>query len=221
MIAMDLRKYHAFVFDFDGVIADSVEVKTEAFANLFEKYDLEIQQNVIEHHRNHGGMPRAEKIHHYYSTFLCKPIDDVELSVLCDKFSILVVDKVVASPEIQGVKNFLDFWYGTLPLFINSATPDSEIILIVTRRGLRKYFVEILGSGKSKSENLAYIIDKHQIEATKCLFFGDAPSDYDAATNCDVDFIGIVPTSDSPLLRHAPHIRWFRNFDEIQANSER
>ncbi|MEE9509964.1 MAG: HAD hydrolase-like protein [Candidatus Bathyarchaeia archaeon] len=54
-------KYQAFFFDFDGVLADSVEVKTRAFAKLFESYGPEIQARVVEHHRKNGGMTRKDK----------------------------------------------------------------------------------------------------------------------------------------------------------------
>ena len=40
--------YKALFFDFDGVLADSVEVKTNAFAKLFEKFGSEIQAKVLE-----------------------------------------------------------------------------------------------------------------------------------------------------------------------------
>jgi len=209
------KKYDALVFDFDGVIADSVEVKTKAFVKLFEKYDSEIQQKIAIHHSQHGGMTRVEKIRYYYNAFIGKTLDNEILAALCDEFSELVVDKVVAASEIQGVKDFLDFCNSTALCFIDSATPDAEIVKIVSRRGLRKYFYEILGSGKSKADNLTYILEKYQIEPRRCLFFGDAASDYNAARERGVDFVGILPDSDAPLLQHAPNIRWFHNFSEI------
>jgi len=43
-------EYKALFFDFDGVLADSVEVKTDAFSKLFEKFGPEIQAKVVEHH---------------------------------------------------------------------------------------------------------------------------------------------------------------------------
>ena len=63
---MGYSRIDALFFDFDGVIADSVEVKTDAFAELFNDEGLEVQQKVIDHHRNHGGMTRREKFQHYY-----------------------------------------------------------------------------------------------------------------------------------------------------------
>ena len=59
--------YEAFFFDFDGVLADSVEVKTRAFARLFESYGPEVVARVVAHHRYHGGMTRIEKIKQFRS----------------------------------------------------------------------------------------------------------------------------------------------------------
>ena len=38
----------AIIFDFDGVILDSVNVKTKAFELLYEEYGPEIQKKVVE-----------------------------------------------------------------------------------------------------------------------------------------------------------------------------
>ena len=104
---MDTMRYEAFFFDFDGVLADSVEVKTRAFAKLFEPYGTEIEAKVVDHHRRNGGMTRVDKFRHYYKEFLQEPLNDEMLDSLCRKFSQLVVDEVVESPEIPGAEKFL------------------------------------------------------------------------------------------------------------------
>ena len=43
----------AIVFDFDGVILDSVEIKTKAFARLFEEHGPDVQRQVVEIGRAH------------------------------------------------------------------------------------------------------------------------------------------------------------------------
>ena len=96
--------------------------------------------------------------------------------------------------------------------FVVSATPDDEISLIVDRRGLKHYFREILGSSKSKQENLVFLMEKYDIQSRESLFFGDAESDYRAAKACKVDFVGIAPGPEDPLLEVAPEIRWVRDF---------
>ena len=61
-----LNSYKAFIFDFDGVLVDSVNIKANAFGELFKEFGSEIQKKIIEHHLSHGVMARAEKIKYYY-----------------------------------------------------------------------------------------------------------------------------------------------------------
>ena len=208
-------RYEAFFFDFDGVLADSVEVKTRAFAKLFEPYGPAIVTKVVDHHRNNGGMTRVDKFHHYYREFLGKPLDEAELQRLCNEFSRLVVDEVVFAPEIPGAENFLKKWHNSVKCFMVSATPDDEIKEIVKRRGIDIYFHEILGSSCSKSDNVNYLLNKYGLVPERCLFFGDAESDYLAANASGVNFIGIVPGPDAPLLQVALEVKWARNFVEL------
>ena len=57
----------AYFFDFDGVIVDSVQIKAKAFALLFESHGSQIQEKIVSHHLNNGGMTRSEKIKYYFS----------------------------------------------------------------------------------------------------------------------------------------------------------
>ena len=67
-----MPRYEAFFFDFDGVLADTVEVKTRAFAHIFEPFGAAVRDKVIEHHRNNSGVPRADKFRYYFEHFLKK-----------------------------------------------------------------------------------------------------------------------------------------------------
>ncbi|MBW2003745.1 MAG: HAD family hydrolase [Deltaproteobacteria bacterium] len=210
-----MKDIDAIFLDFDGVLADSVEVKTRAFAKLFERYGPAIEAKVVEHHRNNGGMTRVDKFRHYYREFLGKQLDKAELQQLCNDFSRLVVDEVVSAPEIPGAENFLKKWYNIVKCFVVSATPDDEIKEIVKRRGIDIYFHEILGSSCSKSDNIIYLLNKYELAPKQCLFFGDAESDYWAANASGVDFIGILLNKNAPLLQIAPDIRWARDFIDL------
>ena len=55
-----------FVFDFDGVLADSVNIKTLAFYELYKEYGDSISSKVVEHHEANGGVSRFEKIKLYH-----------------------------------------------------------------------------------------------------------------------------------------------------------
>ena len=60
----------AIVFDFDGVIVDSVPIKTEAFRELYWPYGEEVVHKVAEHHIKNGGLPRSKKFKIYHNKFL-------------------------------------------------------------------------------------------------------------------------------------------------------
>jgi phosphoglycolate phosphatase-like HAD superfamily hydrolase len=207
-----LQDWQAFFFDFDGVLADSVEVKTKAFARLFEPFGAEVSAKVVDHHRRHSGVTRVEKFRHYYREFLHQPLTEEELAALCRRFAQLVVDEVVAAPEIPGAEAFLQAVGENLPCFVVSAAPENEVREIVQRRGWRQYFREVRGAPRSKRENLETLIDQYSLNPQRCWFFGDAESDYRAAQACGVHFLGVVPGPEAPLLQVAPEITWVRDF---------
>lgn len=204
--------YEAFFFDFDGVLADSVEVKTRAFAKLFEPHGPKVVRKVIAHHRRYGGMTRVEKFRHYYHEYLGKSLSKKEMTDLCQRFSELVVDEVVAAQEIDGAEEFLQRWCGRLACFVISATPDEEIKEIVKRRGMEEYFKEVLGAPADKQKNLETLLARYNLNPSRCCFFGDAESDYLAAHICGVEFFGIASGEDAPLIRVRPEVRWTKNF---------
>ena len=71
---MTLKKHiedkSIIIFDFDGVLVDSVEIKTNAFAFIYKEYGDDIVDKVIYHHRLNGGMSRYKKFEYYHDTLL-------------------------------------------------------------------------------------------------------------------------------------------------------
>ena len=57
-------------FDFDGVILDSVDVKTKAFGKMFEAYGSDVQKEVVQYHLENCGVSRFEKFRYYYENIL-------------------------------------------------------------------------------------------------------------------------------------------------------
>jgi len=180
------------IFDFDGVLANSVKVKTDAFSAMYADYGDEVRMKVIGHHCKNGGMSRYEKFKFYHLNFLGERLNNRDVEKLANQFSELVMDKVVESPEITGAGRFLQkYCVGNKVVVINTATPTDEIKQIIKRRGLSHYFTTIVGSPATKIDNLNYLMKLQNKLAEECLFFGDAKADLDAAKESGVDFIGI------------------------------
>lgn len=215
-----MNLFDALVFDFDGVLADSVSVKTLAFEKMYLKYGREIADKVVEYHLENGGMPRAEKFAFYQSQLLGEDTSKEMIVKLGNEFSGYVVDDVVAAPEIRGARAFLESMHGRIPMFVDSASPDVELVSIIERRELSDFFEGVYGADRSKVENLATILAEHGFSPDKVCFFGDAMSDYNAARECGTCFIGVGP-SESPLGGASPTPAMFNDFVEIAEYFER
>ena len=186
-------KWKAVFFDFDGVILDSVGVKTKAFAKMFRNYGPEVEKAVVDYHLANGGVSRFEKFEYYYKNLLQKPITQDILEALGREFNQLAMEGVLAAPFIDGALETLkQLKKDGIPAFVVSGTPDEEINVIVEKRNLAPYFLEMHGSPRKKQEIVRDIAGRHGYQLEKCLFIGDATTDYEAAKYCGTIFLGIV-----------------------------
>ena len=188
--------YKAIFFDWDGVITDSVNIKTEAFAALYHEYGEEIERKVVRYHLCHGGLSRFEKIKYFHNHYLHIDINEAELSMLSAKFSNIIFNSIVDSNLIPGALETLtkEALKGTM-LFVVTGTPTEEIQKIAEAKNLLRFFIEIIGSPASKTNIIAHLMNKYALATTECLMIGDALEDYQAAINNDIAFMGIASTS--------------------------
>lgn len=190
-----MLRYDAIVFDFDGVLVESVDVKTRAFAALYEAHGKEVAAAVVAHHLAHGGLSRYEKFRHCHRAFLGREISAAEERALGERFSALVEDAVVAAAWIPGAHEFLEAWRGRLPIYVASSTPEDELLRIVARRGMAQYFAGVRGAPATKGEIVAGFARAAGVAPSRVLMVGDSTTDYEGAVQAGADFIGIVPPS--------------------------
>ena len=181
------------IYDFDGVICDSVNVKTEAFVELYKNEGAEIQAQVREYHLLNGGISRFEKFRYFQSALLKKEVSENDINVLADKFAALVKEKVISSAYITGAYEFIKK-NSSKQQFICTGTPEIEILEIAERKGISHFFQHLYGSPKTKTEIIDMILTQTSVNKEKCIFFGDAMTDYKAAKSCNIPFIGIKNT---------------------------
>ncbi|MDT0558059.1 HAD family hydrolase [Ichthyenterobacterium sp. W332] len=181
-------KFKNIFFDFDGVIAESVSAKTEAFRDLYLPYGKSIADKVELHHTRHGGVSRYEKFKIYHEEFLNTPISQDGIEELAQQFSDLVLNKVINSDEVKGAEYFIKKYASKLKYWIITGTPTTEIKVITDKRNLTDYFIGIHGSPKNKKYWTEYLIGKHQLKREETLFLGDATTDYDAALFSNLHF---------------------------------
>lgn len=186
----------AVLFDFDGVIAESVQVKTQAFAKLYEDYGNDVVEKVVAHHQAHGGISRFEKIRIYHRDFLGKEITDEELETLCQEFSDLALNGVIESDFVPGVIKTIEHLCKKYSCFVVSGTPLDELRVIIEKRNLQHYFKALFGAPTSKTDIINHILSEYGFAPASVVFIGDSMTDYDAARETSIKFIGRVPDNE-------------------------
>lgn len=179
-------------FDFDGVIVESVDIKTHAFAKLFEREGGDFVKRVVDYHLKNTGVSRYEKFRYIYQEILNRPLIENEFQILCDKFANLVVENVVKAPYVKGIIEFLENYASKYKCFVVSATPQKEIEEIIQRRNIQRFFKGIYGAPTKKSDAVKNILLSEEIESSKAVYIGDAMSDYTAAKNNNVRFVARI-----------------------------
>lgn len=193
--------WQAVFFDFDGVIADSTDIKARAFAELFAKYGPATQEAVVRFHLDNGGMPRHCKLRHCCERIAGIAADDLHLDRLGQRFAELVFDGVLAAPLMPGAAESLRWLEREqIPAFVVSATPHDEMNRVAERKGLGQFFLEVHGSPRNKTEIIADVVCRFDFAPQRCLFIGDALADLRAAGETGLHFLGIVPAGSASLF---------------------
>lgn len=187
---MAKQKLSAVVFDCDGVLIESNEVKTRAFGRTVETYGQEAGERLVAHHLENGGVSRVHKFQWFFREVVKAPLTDETLNGLCDRFTGLCIDAVLDAPLVAGARECLDFLSDRLPLFVASGTPEQELKDILTQKGLAPCFNGIHGTPPEKRYLLEQIISENRLAPSQVLMVGDASTDLDAAQYNNTLFYG-------------------------------
>lgn len=183
-----MKEHKVIFWDFDGVIKESVGVKTDAYVRLFEPFGAAVAERVREHHERHGGMSRFEKIPLYLS-WAGQPQTLEEVSRYCDSFGTNVYRGVLECPWVPGARRYLANHYQRQAFILVSATPQGELRRILQALEIADYFREVHGAPVSKTAAIASALARHRWAREEALSIGDATADYEAAIANGIEFL--------------------------------
>lgn len=182
------------IFDCDGVLLDSVPVKTRAMARLAEPYGAEARDRLVMYHTVNGGVSRYKKFAWFFDEILGRPITPEESESWGRKFSEYSLDEVRKCALIPGALETLEKWHGVIPLYVCSGAPTEELRLVLRERKLENFFEGIYGSPPAKAIELKRIVeDKARVIPCEALMVGDSVTDEQAAEEAGTRFYGIGP----------------------------
>ena len=188
---IDINPYQFFIFDFDGVVLQSNQIKAQAFQHVVQRHAPQFEQEFMQYHRANNGVSRFEKFIKLHRDWCNRSDWQHRVDASLTLFSQILYAKLLSCPEVPGLRAFLSRLQSCeAGIFVVSASAQNELGRIMSSRGLDQYFNSILGSPTNKVDNIQMLRSKKLLSGSG-LFLGDSYSDVEAAEQSNLDFVFI------------------------------
>lgn len=179
------------IFDFDGVILDSVPTKTEGYRVLFKDYSNELIEKMVQYHEINGGVSRYKKIKYFFNELLHQDISEDEVLNYANKYSIITKEELT-NPKyiIEDAVNFIKQNHKKYNMHIASGADENDLKYICDKLDLSHYFLSIHGSPTIKPKIVKTILESNDYKKEETILIGDSINDYEAASQNRIEFYG-------------------------------
>ena len=184
-----LTDYNVIIFDFDGVILDSMPVRDKGFELIFKNYPSDKVEELLLYHNKNGGLSRFHKIEYFYTQILKKTISKDKVYEYADRFS-EEMRKELVKPKYRIKDAFEFIRCSDAAMHIASGSEEKELQYLCREHGIDKYFMSINGSPVTKNEIVKNIINKNNYNKAQVALVGDSVNDYEACQVNKIKFFG-------------------------------
>ncbi|EDM34778.1 Haloacid dehalogenase-like hydrolase [Pedobacter sp. BAL39] len=186
-----LENYKVLLWDFDGVIMDSMPIRSKGFEVVLEQYPKEQVEELLTFHKINGGLSRYFKFRYFFEEIRKEPVTEDQVLALADDFSkimlgLLMDEKLLITDSVSFIKSN----YQNYEMHIVSGSDGKELRQINDALGLSPYFRTINGSPTPKKELVANILEEYQYPRDEVILIGDSINDYEAAQFNQISFAG-------------------------------
>ena len=200
------------LFDFDGVIVDSMDVRRRGFKEIFNKYSNSLVEKLLEFHDINGGLSRYEKIRFFYRELLNEKVTENDIQVLANNFSIIMKKELIKKRYlIPETLEFLKNNYKGMRFHVVSGSDEKELKYLCKRLGISNLFISMHGSPVHKTTLVRRVIEKNRYNKEDTLLIGDSINDYDAALANGIEFYGY----NNDMLKQHNYISSMSNLSTI------
>ena len=204
-------KFDQIIFDFDGVILNSHNIKTQAFYKIFKKYGKKIATKSKNYHTKNAGISRYVKFKYILKYFVKKKINNKEIKSLSLEFKKICLEKIIKLKISKKLLRFLKTKYKNHSFFISTGTPQKEIESILKLKKIHKYFKKVYGSPLTKIQH----INKIKKKSLKTLYIGDSYEDYISSKKTNIEFLLKVHSENEKFFRKKK-IKKIKNFNSLE-----
>lgn len=192
---LPFESYRSAVFDCDGVILDSNELKTSAFREALARELPSVTDEFINYHQSHGGISRYVKFDHFFRVMKGVANYRSETEGALQRYAQICQRGLLECALIPGITDVLEHIKPLgIDCYVVSGGDQEEVRAVLTERKLEHFFAGIYGSPRSKIQHLGDL-EKAGLRMP-AIYFGDAESDFKAANQYGLEFVYISGRSE-------------------------
>lgn len=206
-----MKKIKNILWDFDGVILDSMSVRDWGFREIFKKYDKADIEQLIVFHRKNGGLSRYVKIRFFYENILKREITEKQVNEYASEFSKLMKTRLTdKSNLITDALQFIEENRVKYKFHIVSGSDHIELNYLCKALEINHFFLTIDGSPTPKNVLVKNLLNQKEYREDDTCLIGDSLNDLEAADANKILFFGY---NNNDLKEKSPnYIDSFKDF---------
>ena len=186
-----IKNFKTIIWDFDGVIIDSDNIRTESFKETFKDFGTDSVEKLIKYHKLNGGLSRYHKVQFFFNEILKKNITDNDYTSWIELYGKYCKERLCnKSLLIENSINFIRKNHENFSFHIASASDEKELRFICKKLNISDFFKSINGSPTTKINNVKNILNNYNYLKRNCCLIGDSINDMEAAKINDIKFFG-------------------------------
>lgn len=201
-----MENFKTILWDFDGVIMDSMPVRDKGFEVVLKDYPYDQVSLLMDYHRKNGGLSRYNKFRYFFEVIRKESITEEEIQVLAEQFSVVMLENLLdENLLIKDSLLFIKENYTKFKMHVVSGSDGNELRYICEKLGLSKYFISIHGSPTPKNELVKELLLQKMYKKEETCFIGDSFNDLEAA---DINSIAFYGYNNKELLKKEVKYIW-------------
>lgn len=179
------------IWDFDGVIINSNDVRIEGFKTVLKQYPKDLVDKFISYHNENGGLSRFVKFRYFFENLLQISVEENLILKFADEFSFIMKEKLAYKRVLilDSVK-FIRNHFREIKFYIASGSEEKELNYLCEKLDLCHFFNGIFGSPQNKIDLVSKIINENDINRCEISLIGDSINDFEAANKNGISFYG-------------------------------
>lgn len=170
---------------------DSMPIRDKGFEIVLEQHPREEINQLMNFHRENGGLSRYVKFRYFFEEIKKQEIDDEEIQKYADLFSEVMLKHLIDEGLlIADAIKFTRKNYQRYSMHVVSGSDQKELRRICRELEIEDYFISIHGSPVPKKQLVKDLLSSKGYDPAETILIGDSINDYDAARVNGISFYG-------------------------------